>query len=334
MARKKLSLGRFLLPLPNKRIRRRALRLLLPSPALKRLLRLPKVRAPRQSRSTAREARPTGRFVVVDGVRVHYIARGKGRPVVLIHGNGALAEDFAISGLIDRLALHYRVIAIDRPGFGHTARPRTRLWTPAAQAGLVAQVLARLKVQRPVIVGHSWGTIVALSLAAMRSLDLRGLVLLSGYYYPDARADVIVSAPLATVGIGDAIRSLGSSTVNRMVARQFIERSFKPRPVAARFKTGFPLDLAFRPTQMRASAEDAAVMPAAVAGLRHLYPVLNIPLVIMTGEEDHIIPPAAQSCRLHREAPHSTLIVLPGVGHMIHYAARGRIAGAVDSLMR
>src|SRR5688572_12710925 len=64
-----------------------------------------------------RRPRPTGRFVEVDGVRVHYIARGKGRPVVLIHGNGTMAEDFVICGLLDQLAKHYRVIAIDRPGF-------------------------------------------------------------------------------------------------------------------------------------------------------------------------------------------------------------------------
>src|SRR5688572_27205171 len=81
-------------------------------------------------------SRPPGRFVVVDGVRVHYIARGKGRPVVLIHGNGTMAEDFVICGLVDQLAKRYRVIAIDRPGFGHTDRPRYRVWTASAQAHL------------------------------------------------------------------------------------------------------------------------------------------------------------------------------------------------------
>jgi pimeloyl-ACP methyl ester carboxylesterase len=50
---------------------------------------------------TDQTRRPPGRFVEVDGVRVHYIARGKGRPVVLVHGNGTMAEDFVICGLID-----------------------------------------------------------------------------------------------------------------------------------------------------------------------------------------------------------------------------------------
>ncbi len=77
--------------------------------------------------------RPSGRFVTVDGLPVHVLVRGRGRPVVLVHGNGTMAEDFAICGLIERLATRYRVIALDRPGFGYTARPRHRVWTAAAQ---------------------------------------------------------------------------------------------------------------------------------------------------------------------------------------------------------
>src|SRR3954464_3024851 len=92
--------------------------------------------------------RPLGRFVEVDGARVHYIARGKGRPVVLIHGNGTMAEDFVICGLVNQLAKSYRVIAVDRPGFGHTGRPRYRLWTASAQAHLVHRVLEQLRVER------------------------------------------------------------------------------------------------------------------------------------------------------------------------------------------
>ncbi|MBA9070355.1 alpha-beta hydrolase superfamily lysophospholipase [Methylobacterium sp. RAS18] len=128
--------------------------------------------------------KPPGQFVTVDGLPVHVIVRGRGRPVVLVHGNGTMAEDFAICGLIDRLAARYRVIAIDRPGFGYTGRPRHRIWTAQAQAVLLHRVLEQLGVERPLLVGHSWGTIVALALAADGRRPLRGLVLLSGSYFP------------------------------------------------------------------------------------------------------------------------------------------------------
>jgi alpha-beta hydrolase superfamily lysophospholipase len=70
-----------------------------------------------------REYPPAGRFVTVDGVRLHYIEKGEGSPVVLLHGNVVTAEDFDTSGVLDLLARRHRVIAFDRPGFGYSERP-------------------------------------------------------------------------------------------------------------------------------------------------------------------------------------------------------------------
>ncbi len=276
--------------------------------------------------------RAPGRFVELDGVRVHYIARGRGRPVVLLHGNGAMAEEFVISGLVDHLADRYRVIAVDRPGFGHTERPRHRAWTPTAQAELLHAVLERLKVDRPVIDAHSWGTLVALALAIADRRDLRGLLLLSGYYYPTARADVAASTPLAIPLVGDAIRA-GTPHLARAMAPHFFRNVFQPQAVPARFTARFPVDVAFDSRQLRASAEDAALMSSAAAVLRHGYPGLRVPTTIMTGGADRIVDADEQSRRLHEGVAGSRLVVLPGVGHMIHYPAQAKIGRAVDALM-
>ena len=80
---------------------------------------------------------PAGQFLEVNGVRLHYVERGSGAPLVLLHGNGSMIQDFESSGLIDLAAKNYRVIAFDRPGFGHSDRPRKVVWTPAAQAELI-----------------------------------------------------------------------------------------------------------------------------------------------------------------------------------------------------
>src|SRR4051795_3125058 len=277
--------------------------------------------------------RPLGRFVEVDGVRVHYIARGKGRPVVLVHGNGTMAEDFAISGLLDQLAKRYRVIALDRPGFGHTDRPRWRVWTASAQAHLLHRMLERLNVERPVIVGHSWGTLVALALAVGGWRELRGLGLLSGYFYPTRRADVALSAPLAIPGVGDAARSMVPQAVGHLLAPQVFRHVFWPQPVPARFKARFPVEIAIDPVQQRASAEDTATLNAAAALLQPHYSRLRVPLAIITGDADAIVDARDHSCRLHEQVAGSTLTILPGLGPMIQYAARGQIGRAVDSLM-
>ncbi|WP_336490252.1 alpha/beta fold hydrolase [Methylobacterium nigriterrae] len=302
--------------------------------------------AARQGRKSVRQARKAlnelkdeqtskapGRFVDIDGVHVHYIARGKGRTVVLIHGNGTMSEDFVICGLVDQLAKRYRVIAVDRPGFGHTDRPRHRAWTASAQARLIQRVLEKLNVERPLIVGHSWGTIVALALATRARQQPRGLVLLSGYYYPTRRADVALIAPMAVPGIGDAARSMMPAAVGHLLAPHVFRHVFKPQPVPARFTKRFPVAISIQPTQARASAEDTASMNAAAALLQPHYAKLRLPIAILTGDADAVVDADEQSRRLHAEVAGSTLSVLTGQGHMIHYSAKAQIGRAVDDLM-
>ena len=277
--------------------------------------------------------KPPGQFVTVDGLPVHCILRGRGRPVVLVHGNGTMAEDFVICGLIDRLAARYRVIAIDRPGFGYTARPRHRVWTAQAQAVLLHRVLEQLDVERPLVVGHSWGTIVALALAADGRRALRGLVLLSGSYFPGHRADAALIAPLAVPGLGDAARALVPAKVSASLASQSFRPVFWPQAVPARFKARFPIEIAAAATQARAVSEDAASMNAAVTGLQRRYAGLTLPVSILAGDADAIVKTSEQSIRLHTTIPGSTLRLLPGLGHMIHYGARLKVERAIDAAM-
>ena len=106
-------------------------------------------------------------------MRLNHIETGDGPPVVLLHGNTVTLTDFDASGLIGRLAKNHRVIAFDRPGFGHSNRPRDRLWTPMAQAVLFQAALDRLGVEQSVLVGHSMGTLTVMASACAFSPDDR-----------------------------------------------------------------------------------------------------------------------------------------------------------------
>src|SRR3954465_5989097 len=107
-----------------------------------------------RARQVERRHPPTGRFVEVDGVRLHYLERGSGTPVVLIHGNVVTAEDWVLSGVLDQVAeQEHRVIAFDRPGYGYSDRPRRTAWTAAAQADLLRRAWARPHLEPPPVVG-------------------------------------------------------------------------------------------------------------------------------------------------------------------------------------
>ena len=99
---------------------------------------------------------------------------------------------------------------------------------------------------------------------------------------------------------------------------------------AERFEREFPKALMLRPLQLRAAAEDAALMTPSAMGLEGYYRALTIPVTIITGADDQIADLGRQSARLHNEFPGSEFIVLPGLGHMIHHLAPDAVADAID----
>ena len=285
----------------------------------------------KKARDAERYHAPKGTFVDVDSVRLHYIERGSGAPVVLIHGNVVSAEDFVVSSLIDRLAQRYRVIAFDRPGFGHSERPRDRLWTAEAQAALFQKALSALGIERPIVLGHSWGTLVALALALRDDADVRQLVLVSGYYYPTMRLDVAIAAPPAIPVVGDVMRYTVSAVTARLLIQRTVKAMFAPQPVPPDFLSTLSREMLVRPGQIRANAEDAAFMIPAAAALRKRYAGLSVPTVIFAGEADKIVKPDDNARKLHAELENSVLHVIPDVGHMLHHAVPAEVVAGFVS---
>jgi HAD superfamily hydrolase (TIGR01509 family) len=290
------------------------------------------LRVRQRARRAERAHPPHGRFIELDGVRLHYVVRGEGPPLVLLHGNGAMIEELEISGIVDRLAERYRVVVFDRPGFGHSNRPRGRVWTPAGQAELLRQALDELGIERPVVLGHSWGAMVALALALAHPDAVSGLVLVSGYYFPTARVDVALLSPPAIPVLGDIMRYTVAPALGRLLMPKLFRKIFAPAPVTARFAAEFPIELALRPWQIRASAEETALMIPAAASQSRRYGSLALPIAIVAGTDDRMVDFERQARRLHGALPHSTLHVVEGGGHMIHHTAPERIVEALDGL--
>ena len=177
-------------------------------------------------------------FVECDGVRLHYIDRGETDApcVVLFHGNGTMLQDLQISGLVDLLARGHRVLCFDRPGFGHSQRPRSRIWTATAQAALFANALQQLGVRNPAVLGHSWGTLVAIALALRSDYPIRGIVLASGYYFPNMRLDFWLMSGPAIPLFGDLIRYTVAPIISYLILPSLLRKLFSPRPVPAEYQ--------------------------------------------------------------------------------------------------
>ena len=273
---------------------------------------------------------PKGKFLEIDGVQLHYVERGKGEPLVLLHGNGSMIQDFESSGLLDKAAKKHRVIVFDRPGYGHSPRPRGTLWSPEAQADLIHDALKQLDATPAIVLGHSWGASVAVALALKFETSVKALVLASGYYYPTARVDVAAASMPAMPILGDIFRYTLAPLLGRIMWPYLMRKIFGPAEVPNKFTKGFPVGLALRPSQIRASAAESGLMIPDAFALRDKYGDLKMPVVIIAGEVDRLIDTDGQSARLHRDVAHSTFHSVPGAGHMVHQTAMVEVMAAID----
>jgi pimeloyl-ACP methyl ester carboxylesterase len=273
---------------------------------------------------------PLGRFVSVGGVGLHYLERGRGVPVVYLHGAGTMAEELFVSPLGDMLAKRYRVIAIDRPGYGHSGREPGHAG-PRAQARLLRAAFDRLGIERPILVGHSWGGALAMAHAVDFPGEAAGVLSIAGWHYPAHKAFLKLFSTVA-MPLAEAVATASSSPdVARRMAARSIARTFAPNPVPPAFAR-FPLDLALRVGQLRANSHDLEALNADMLRLQGRYRQLHLPVEIVIGGADRVVEPHRHGRRLAMEVAGARLTDLGGVGHMPHYVMPQSVSDAVDRL--
>ena len=99
-----------------------------------------------------------GKFADFNGVKIHYIDRGKGEPIVLLHGGTSNLESWVRTGVVAKLEKDFRVIAFDARGAGKSDKPRDPKAYGRQQALDVPRLLDHLKIERAHIVGFSLGS--------------------------------------------------------------------------------------------------------------------------------------------------------------------------------
>jgi pimeloyl-ACP methyl ester carboxylesterase len=284
----------------------------------------------RQARNAEAEYPPEGKFVDLDGVRLHYVERGDGPPLVMFHGMGALVQDLLGSGIVDEAAKRFRVIAFDRPGYGYSDRPRGERWTPEAQMELARAALTKLGIEKPLVMGHSWGTLPALAWAVDHPEEVTGLVLVSGPYFPFKTPSPMLMSMPSWPYIGAAMANTTSPLMVRAVGPGVLKQVFAPNAVPQEFIDRFPHGLALRPKQIRATSGDAGLVQLAQIRLSKRYGELKLPVAIVAGDGDKIVAFSFAE-RMHAAVPHSSFHVARGVGHMVHWIKRELVMEAIDA---
>ena len=277
---------------------------------------------------------PAGRFVGVDGGRLHIVELGRADapPVVLLHGASGNLRDMQLA-LGDKLAARYRVILIDRPGHGWSDRPNGRGdASPAAQATLIHQALAALGVTRPVVLGHSWSGALATAYALAYPTETRALILLAPVTHPWPGGIGWINDVVALPVLGSLIARTLILPSGYFMLKPGVAGVFSPDTPPPDYGARTGVALLLRPNEFIANAQDLAGLKEFVRQQAPRYGELKMPVTIISGDKDPVVYTDIHSRAIVRQVPQAKLTVLPGVGHMVQYVAADDVVRAIDEV--
>lgn len=271
---------------------------------------------------------PPGSFVTAAGVPVHYVLRGASRPVIYVHGAKGSVYDLLLS-IGDEVSGRYTAVAFDRPGSGFSGRlDEADGGTPQVQAAVLRRAAQELGLERPVLVGHSFGAAVCLAWAFDAPEDVAAVVTLSGHVLPLGEAPPRVAALARSRVTLRAMALLAHTSFGKSLVERVLRRIFFPDPVPDEYLRIAPA-MALDPERLVNDGEERASWTRGLRALEREYPRLRTPVIIVVGEQDQVVPPAS-SLRLHRLLPNAELRVIAGAGHLPQFAHPGDVMAAID----
>lgn len=267
------------------------------------------------------------RFISAGGLRWHVQVMGRGPVALLLHGTGAATHSWR--DLAPLLAADFTIVAPDLPGHGFTSALRRP--TPLAVASAVTALTGALALPPALIIGHSAGAAVALTMAQASD-----------------------TAPQAVVGLGGALLPFPglAGKLFPALARMLFVNPFMPELLAMRARvpgeiagflhrsTGSRIDkrgvsLYERLLKTSGHCGGALALMANwdLVPLQAAIPTLELPVLLLHGERDSTIPPAT-SRSVAARLPAGTTHFLPDLGHLAHEEAPGLYAGLILDFAR
>lgn len=273
---------------------------------------------------------PVGNHITVDGHRVQYWREGSGVPLIVIHGANGNLRDWTFR-LAARLAQHHDVIAFDRPAHGYTDPLRVR-GNPHVQAALLRQAAKALGVGRAIIAGHSYGGAVALAWAVDAPETVAGLCLISAPSHEwegsAGRLYDLLDAPF----VGALLAATLPPLVGPRMVRTRLPCIFTPQKMPHGYADHLGAPLALRRHTVQATAADISRLKGHIGEMIPQYPKLSMPIEMIHGTADTIVPCDIHADHLIKAVPNGTLNRLDGVGHMPHHTHPQTVIEAIARL--
>lgn len=267
--------------------------------------------------------RASSRFVRAAGLRWHVQEIGTGPKILLLHGTGASTHSWR--RVLPLLAERFSLLALDLPGHGFTEMPLAERMSLPGMSHLLGGLLERLEFEPDLVVGHSAGAAILARMILDRTIQPRALVSLNGALMPlpgaSSRLFPAAARLLASTAVVPWVFSLHAA--NRDLVTRMLGNT------GSRVEAD---DLrAYRRLLLNPGHVSAALQMMAHWDLRTLaadLPGLRLPLTLVVGGNDRMIPPADAE-RLRAILPQARIVRLDGLGHLAHEEQPERIAELV-----
>lgn len=277
--------------------------------------------------------KPTGSFVQLAGVKLRYLERPGAEPaVLLIHGLPGTAEDFED---VTPLIAGHRTIAIDRPGFGFSTGG---YFSFDRQLQAVQEVIGKLHLGHPVLVGHSYGGTISLAYAERHRGAVRGLVLVDAAAGDCSRHDnafTRIQAHFIQVIELPVIAPIASATFSQLVrtasAKPAESEAFSPAPVNPKHRHRV-LAINLKHGNLEAYAGEILHANKEIDGVNRGLGGLRVPTIVIQGTQDKLVKPQCGRS-IAGSVAGAKLEMVPG-GHMAPYTHPRVVAAAATSLSR
>ncbi|NBF05728.1 alpha/beta fold hydrolase [Pseudomonas sp. Fl5BN2] len=286
----------------------------------------------RINRRIEREVPINGRFLDVAGERIHYTDEGRGPALLMIHGLSGCGRNLTHS-LAPQLREQFRVITLDRPGSGYSTRARGAAADLPAQASLIASFIRTLDLGQPLVLGHSLGGAVALSLALDYPHAVSGLILVAPLTHPQRTLPLV----FLSLGVRPAfLRRWLSLTLAAPMAmlgrRSLVKAVFAPDSPPEDFPVRGGGLLGMRSDNFYNASSEIALVNRALPDMVKHYPSLTLPVGLIYGSADAVLNYRKHGESMLGKVTGLSLEIVPGHGHMLPISAVEPVVAMVQRI--
>ena len=277
-------------------------------------------------------------FIPVENAQLFYQTAGKGNPLVVLHGGIGLSQDYLLPYML-QLAQNSFVILYDQRGCGRsTGEINLNTMTVETFVQDLDAVRKAFHFEKISLLGHSWGSFVAMSYAIAHPDQVDKLILSNSM--PASAEDWALYAQewnKRSVPIQAQLEALKASKEFKVGDPDVVEKYFPTlfRPCFFRPENVKDLNVRMSPTAAIHSEQVYECFQETLMNKPfNLHPALkklDIPTLVIHGDSDQIPPITAEA--IHRSIPHSKYVLLKKCGHFPYIEAPKKYFDQIEAFL-